>query len=304
MIKQDLNIELKDITLIGNQYISENPVGVLMIIHGMAEHRKRYDDFATFMANNGYITIIYDQRGHGDTAGSLENVGYMSDIDNFNVLVEDAKCVNDKIRELYPSLPIYLLGHSMGSFVSQRYIELYGKTINGVVLSGSNYVKGLLFSMGRTLAKLVVTFKGRKHKSKLLDKMSFGSYNKAFKPNRTQFDWLSENEENVDKYIADEYCGGLFTCSYFMDLLGGFKNIIKNFEIVPSELPIFIIAGSMDPVGNASKGPNKLYENYLKDGMNDVEKKLYEGKRHEILNESNKEEVYNDVLSWIQKHNK
>lgn len=300
MSKQYIYVTKDDVKLYGDEYEPQGEVkAVLLIVHGMAEHRKRYADFANFLADNGIKVYAYDQRGHGQTAGSLDNVGYMSDVDNFKALVEDVNSVILDIKEKNPGKKVFLLGHSMGSFISQRYSELYGSNVDGVILSGTNYVKGALFRMGRVIASIITSCKGRKYRSKFLDNLSFGSYNKKFKPNRTTYDWLSVNEENVDKYIADEYCGTLFTCSFFKDLLQGFKDISSDVDLIRSDLPIYLIAGSLDPVGNASKGPKKLFKEYGKKGIKDLEIKLYEGKRHEILNEDNKQEVYEDVYNWL-----
>ena len=303
-MKEAISIKLQDVTLYGDKYIPASVAkGTIEIIHGMAEHRKRYDAFASFLATQGYITYIYDQRGHGETAGSIENVGYMSDIDNFKVLVDDARIVSEYIKAENPNLPIFVFGHSMGSFITQRFSELYGKTINGAILCGSNYTKSGLYSIGILIAKIITKAKGRTYHSKFVTDLSFGSYNKPFKPNRTDFDWLSVNTENVDKYIADEYCGTMFSVSYFLDLLRGFKDISSSYEVISPDLPMYLISGSDDPVGNMSKGVIKLEKALKKNFIKDVSMKLYQGKRHEILNEDNKEEVYEDVLNWINKHN-
>lgn len=291
----------ENITLYGNLFGCVNPKGIILIIHGMAEHKDRYSDFANFLANNGYLTVVYDQRGHGKTCGGTDKQGYMSDKDNFKAMVEDVKVVVDRLKEMYPNLDLHLFGHSMGSFISQRYIELYPNTIKSVILCGSNITSSALYGAGRVLAKGIVKKNGRQYKSEFLDKMSFGSYNKSFKPNRTTYDWLSVNEENVDKYIKDPYCGALFSCSYFMDLLFGFKDISDDYNKVPVELPINLIAGKFDPVGNMSKGVNKLYQVYLKNSVKDLNVKFYDG-RHEILNEKNHQEVYDDVLNWVKNH--
>lgn len=283
----------------GHIWEAEDAKAIVMLCHGMAEHIERYDNFATFLANNNYTVVGYDQRGHGKTAGSVENLGYMSDDDNFVALVEDLHETNKMVKEKYPNMKIFLLGHSMGSFVSQRYIQLYGDTIDGVVLSGSALNKGLLFSVGYKLAKHICKKHGRKYHSELMNNMSFGSYNKKFKPNRTEYDWLSRNEENVDKYIADPFCGTLFTVSFFMDMIHLFLVMGKEFDKVRKDLPIYIMSGKMDPVGSMGKATKKLYEEYKKNGVNDVELKLYPEGRHEMLNEVNKEEVYANVLAWL-----
>lgn len=198
-------------------------------------------------------------------------------------------------------LPIYLFGHSMGSFVSQRFVELHGNEIDGLILSGSNGEPIKLVTPGIWLAKLEIIMYGRRHVSKALDKLSFGGFNKTFKPNRTQYDWLCSVDSEVDKYIENEYCGFIPTSSFFYDLLRGLKKIHKdeNFKCIPKDLPIYLIAGDKDPVGVFGKGIINMYDKLKKYGVSDVNYKLYKDKRHEILNEDNKTEVMNDVLSWI-----
>lgn len=292
------------VTLYGDIFepTEEDVKGIVEVVHGMAEHRTRYEELARFLATNGFICVIYDQRGHGETCGAVENQGYMSDVDNFTSLVMDVKVVLDEIKKLYPNKKTFILGHSMGSFVLQRFMEMYKDEVDGVILSGSNYTKSLLYKIGAVLAKSIVKKHGRKFVSDTLINMSFGSYNKAFKPNRTEYDWLSTNTENVDKYIADPYCGYPFTASYFMDLIVGFNSISKEYKKMNLDTPVYIFSGANDPVGNMSKGITKLYKKYKKLGIKDLSFKLYENGRHEMLNETNKGEVFNDVLEWLDKH--
>lgn len=301
MSKIDFELALSHEGLIkGFIWKEESPTkGIVLICHGMAEHINRYDDFATFLSKNGYIVYGHDQRGHGMSLKSMADMGYMSDIDNFKILVSDVREMVNYISDKHPNLPIYLLGHSMGSFVSQRYIELFGTTINGCILSGSTLNKGLLINTGHFIAKTIVKFKGRRYRSKLLNNLSFGAYNKAFEPTRTNFDWLSRDEKMVDAYVNDEYCGQIFTASFFKDLLQGFKDIYRNIEIIPNDLPVLIFSGDKDPVGNAGKNVTKLYDKLVQTGIKDIQFKLYPDGRHEMLNEINRREVYNDVLNWL-----
>ncbi|EKN41995.1 hydrolase, alpha/beta fold family protein, partial [Clostridium botulinum CFSAN001627] len=227
--------------------------------------------------------------------------------DGFMSMVEDVHTLNTIIKEENKGLPVFLLGHSMGSFISQRYIQLYGQELNGVILVGTNGNQGYLINMGILVAKLEMRFKGRRHKSNLLNNLSFGGYNKKFEPNRTEFDWLTRDEKEVDKYIKNEYCGTIFPTSFYHDFLKGLKSIWKeeNKNKIPINLPIFIIAGDKDPVGNFGKGILNLYNFYKSIGVVDVNYKLYKEGRHEILNEINKREVFQDVLNWIDsKYNK
>jgi len=276
--------------------------GILLICHGMAEHIKRYDGFATFLSKNNFIVIGYDQRGHGMTLNSMDDMGYMSDVDNFEAMIGDLYGVSDYAKQTYPTLPLIVMGHSMGSFILQRFIELYGPSIQGAIFSGSALNKGFLIHAGHTMAAIITKVKGRRYRSKLIDSMSLGPFNKPFRPNRTKVDWLSRDEKEVDKYVADSYCGKLFTVSYFLDMTKCFMVINKNYEIILQDLPIYLFSGAMDPVGGCGKLSTKLYQKFLKIGIKDVTFKLYPEGRHEMLNEINKLEVYQDVLTWLEAH--
>ncbi len=275
---------------------------IIVICHGMAEHIKRYDNFAKFLSSNNIIVLGYDQRGHGETLTTQEDMGYMSDIDNFEAMIGDLLSIVNYAKQLFTKLPIYIIGHSMGSFILQRYIQLYGNSINGAILSGSALNKGLLIDVGYFLACLITKFRGRRYRSKLMDKLSLGPFNKPFKPNRTSVDWLSRDEKVVDKYVEDPLCGKLFTVSYFLDLTKNFKNLNRNYELIPKNLPILMFSGSNDPVGGCGKTVTKLHNKLKQIGITDLTFKLYEGGRHEMLNEINKEEVYEDIKKWLKQH--
>lgn len=292
----------QDTLLQGVIYTPESAAkGILVICHGMAEHIKRYDHFSTFLAKNNIIVLGYDQRGHGETLTSLEDIGYMSDVDNFEAMIGDLYSVVKYAQQLNPELPVFVLGHSMGSFILQRYIQLYANSINGAIISGSALNKGLLINVGHILAYIITKIKGRRYRSKLMDNLSLAPFNKPFKPNRTKVDWLSRDEAVVDKYINDPLCGKLFTVSYFLDLTKNFKNINRNYELIPNDLPIFILSGANDPVGGLGKAVTKLHQKLLEVGISDLSFKLYPEGRHEMLNELNKEEVYQDIISWLIK---
>ena len=291
------------VTLKGFIYEPEQQIqGIVQICHGMAEHIKRYDDFMQYLCDNNFVVVGYDQRGHGMTAGSVENCGYMDDYDNIEVLVHDVHKVNQYIKELYPNLPIFLLGHSMGSFISQRYVELYDNEIDGLILSGSSYNDGFIIKMVNMLASLITKIKGRKHVSHLINNLSLGSYNKKFKNAKTEVDWLSREEGNNQKYVEDEYCGMIFSVSYFKDLTKTFTLICNDLELINNDLPIYIMSGDMDPVGEFGKGTTKLFNKLKGVGVTDLTLKLYKDGRHEMLNEINKDEVYANILQWILEH--
>ena len=285
---------------------NKNPIGIVQISHGMSETAIRYEYFAKNLTDNGYIVYINDHRGHGLTAKTIDNVGYLADSDGFTYLVEDINTLTNIIKEENEDLPIFLFGHSMGSFASQRYIMEYSNNIDGLILSGSNGKHGFILNIAEKIINYEIKRKGRLHRSKALDSLIFGGNNKKFKSPRTEFDWLSRDEKEVDKYIEDPFCGVLFTCGFFYDFIKGLQEIEdkENLKKVPLDLPIYIMSGDKDPIGKNGKGVLRLRDRYIKLGVKDVLCKLYEGGRHEMLNETNKDEVIRDILNWINEKNK
>ncbi|BBE31424.1 alpha/beta hydrolase [Tepiditoga spiralis] len=281
--------------------LNNNPKIIIQISHGMAEHKDRYSDFAKILINQGMVVYANDHRGHGKTAKNEDELGYFDDNNGWDKVVEDMHELTLKIKNDYPETPIVLLGHSMGSFLTRTYIQKFGNEINGVILSGTTYSSNLKTTFGLIVTKREIKKIGKKGKSYKLDKLSFGSFNKQFQPNKTEFDWLSRDEENVKKYIDDPHCGFVCTAGFFKDLLYGIS-IINNIEYVkntPKELPIFIISGEKDPVGENTKGVLKVLNLFKKAGLKNVKHKFYKDARHEILNEINKNEVYSDIINWL-----
>ncbi|MGL5693609.1 MAG: lysophospholipase [Peptostreptococcaceae bacterium] len=282
-----------------------SPKGVVQISHGMSETAKRYEYFANQLTSNGYIVYIHDHRGHGLSAKSIDNVGYLAEEDGFGYLVDDINTLSEIIKNENKELPLYLFGHSMGSFASQRYIMEHSHNIEGLILSGSNGKHGSILKIAEKIIKVNINKNGRRHRSKMIDKLIFGGNNKKFKNPRTEFDWLSRDEKEVDKYIEDPFCGVLFTTGFFYDFIKGLQEIEDkdNLKKVPLDLPIFILSGDKDPVGKNGKGVLNLRDRYVNVGVKNVSCKLYEDGRHEMLNEINKDEVINDVLMWLDEIN-
>lgn len=273
---------------------------IVQIAHGMAETAIRYKRFAKTLTQEGFLVTANDHRGHGNSANSIEELGRWGS-NGFEGCVQDLFQINQQIYKKYQK-PIILFGHSMGSFMAQRYIQEYGDTVDGAILCGSNGKKSkFLINSGLTLARLERFIYDADRKSELLNKMSFGQYNTAFKPTKTEFDWLSRDEKEVQKYIKDPYCGTIFPTQFYIDFLKGLKEISKkrNLKRVPKDLPIFIISGSKDPVGENGSGVQRLYESYKANNMRDVKIKLYQDARHELLNEINQKEVTNDIIAWL-----
>ncbi len=284
---------------IGNDYR-----GILQIAHGKAEHAGRYQDIASVLCKMGFIVYANDHRGHGKTAGGLENLGYIGEQKNWETLVKDLFYLTQFIKKEHPRLPIFMLGHSMGSFLVRSYLPDYGNQLSGAILSGTAGDPGILAVIGKLLALVICNAKGKKYRSKLLHDLTFGSNNKKIKNPRTEYDWLSRDKNIVDEYIKDDYCGGVFTASFFYELADGLLKInkMKNYYKVPEELPILLISGTEDPVGKYTKGVIEVYQNFRKAGSEDIRHKLYRNARHEVLNETNKEEVYRDIIAWLVKY--
>ncbi len=269
--------------------------GVVKIAHGMVEHSARYDDFAQFLNQHGYIVVMNDHRGHGLTA-EKDSLGY-EEGDMFGNNVKDQLAILDHCRNKY-NLPLYMMGHSYGSFVVQAVIEQH-PSVNGFVLCGSNYIKGVSYTACSVIAKGMCRHKGGRYPAELIAKLSFGSYEKKF-PGKNN--WLNRDENEVAKYNNDELCSYTCSANFYRTFMAGISKLYdkQSYSAINTDTPILLIAGSDDPVGNYGKGVAKLQKFYTdKVGVQDVTMHLYDGARHEILNETNKSQVYNDVLSWL-----
>ncbi len=281
-------------------YVWENPspIAWVHICHGMAEHALRYADFAQQLVSAGYSVVAHNHRGHGPA--NQHQLGHYADENGWNKVVEDVNTVRTQLTE--PHVPYYLFGHSMGSFIAQAYLTTQPADIAGLILSGSKLESSLITFAGGLAAKLERMRKGQQATSALLDGLSFGSFNKAFKPCRTEYDWLSRDTDQVDKYINDPYCG--FSCStqLWVDLLGGLNRLYQaqSLSKIQQDLPILMLGGDQDPVGEQGKALPKLSEAYRKAGQKDVTLKLYAQGRHEMLNEINRQDVIGDILQWLE----
>lgn len=277
----------------------EDVKAVFQITHGMAEHSARYDRFAEFLVEHGYAVFINDHLGHGKSIAGEEELGYFGKENGRDALVNDVKTLTEIAKKEFPGKPIILFGHSMGSFVARKYCAMYGDNIDAAIFcgtSGANPGAGI----GAALASFVAKEKGDHHRSHMLNSLAFGSYNKHFEPARTDFDWLTRDEKIVDLYVADPLCGFRFTDPGYHELFKILQDVSgkKWYRSVPYILPMLVISGEEDPVGNYGKGVREVFHGLKKSGHSDVTLKLYPGDRHEILNELDKEEVYQDILNW------
>ncbi len=274
---------------------------IFQIVHGMAEHGERYEEFARFLCSKGFAVLADDHVGHGKSVKSDKDLGYFGESGGWDAFVEDEKALTELIKKEMPGLPIIFFGHSMGSFIAREYLRRYGndEAIKGGIIcgtSGKNPAAAIAIILAGTVAKA----KGSRHRSEFINKMAFGPYNNKIKNPRTPFDWLTTDDEIVDKYIADNYCGFLFTAAGYKDLFTILNTVSGKdwFAGVPDNLPLLITAGEEDPVGQYGKGIRQVYNDLKAASKNDVTLKLYPGMRHEILNEKNKETVFEDIAAW------
>ena len=283
--------------------------GVVQIIHGMAEYAERYAPFAKFLNAHGFLVCADDHLGHGKSVKSLEDLGWFNKQRSTDIVIADIRALQLEVKKQTEGLPYFILGHSMGSFFCRKYISLYGKDFDGAVIMGSGFKSKTTLNSALFLVRLNALFCGWRNRSNFIKNLAFGSYNKKFKPVRTENDWLSENPENVDAYEADELCGVPFTNNGYAILFGIIKQACssKTIKAVPKNLPVYFVAGADDPVGDYGKGVIKAKDKFVKAGIKDVSLTLYENSRHEILNDNCKERVYEDVLKFINgcigKHN-
>ena len=277
------------------------PRAIVQIIHGIAEYIDRYDEFMSFLADNGIIAVGTDHLGHGKSIESEEQTGFFAYDNGWDYVVRDEEVLRLAMHENYPELPIIVFGHSMGSFMARTLLIRYPDAFNAAIISGTGNQGAALVNGGLFMGNLVTGLKGAHHYSKFLNNLAFGSYNKIYDNPKTEYDWLSRDEANVQKYIDDPLCGFIPSCSLFRDMMTGVKFITnkKNLTAMNKDMPVYFMSGDMDPVGECGKGVQKAYNNFLEAGMKDVSINLYPGGRHEMLNEINKDEVYTDILAWL-----
>lgn len=290
------------------------PRAVVQLVHGMAEHSARYARFAQALTGAGYAVVADDHRGHGRTIGAASPQGHTHDEDGWTAVLADLDLVRDDIDATFPDLPVILMGHSWGSLLVRGWVARHGQDVTpapaaryplaGLIIMGTAPDPGLTGTVGLALAKAQVRLHGRSRPSELLNRLSFATSTKGIEPLRTESDWLSRDEAEVDAYIADPWCG--FTCSagFFRDLTTAALLVNRRaaFEAVPADLPVLVISGEADPVGGWGKGVRKVAAGLERAGVRDLTLRLYPGARHELLNETNRDEVTADLLSWIGQH--
>ncbi len=305
MIQRDFTFRAPDATEIYvYRWLPETRAkAAINISHGMAETAVRYERFASMLTINGYAVYAADQRGHGKTIKDPAHAGEAG-ADPFRRMLEDLHQLSGIISQEIPSVPLFVFGHSMGSFLAQGYIARWGGELKGAILSGAAGPADFMALIGQGVAYLEKLRVGATGRSNLLNTLSFGSFNKQFQPARTAFDWLSRDEKEVDKYVADPFCGGIFPAAFFFELVKFLRQIHNPDQLIkiPKDLPLYFFSGAKDPVGANTVGVKKVIQIYQELGIADLSLKFYEDGRHEMLNETNRETVIADVIKWLDAH--
>lgn len=275
---------------------------VLQIAHGMLEFIDRYDDFARFLCTKGIAVVGNDHLGHGTSVFSEEDWGYMGD-NGFECLVADMKKVQKHFKQRFPEVPYFILGHSMGSFAVRYFISKYRKGVDGAIIMGTGYHPTPLSVGGQLLTRIMARVKGWRYRSALVTKIAFSGYNKKIKPERTPADWITRDEEIVDIYMNEPRCQFMFTLNAYFEMFKGIQFITdkENIARVRRNLPMLFISGDADPVGGYGKGVHKIYDMFEETGHKNMDIILYDEARHEVLNEINRHDVYDDLYNWLNK---
>lgn len=279
------------------------PKAIVQISHGMCEHVERYHEFISFLAANGYAVAAHDHLGHGKTAGSPDNYGFFAEENGAKCVLQDLQQMNTIVHQQFPHLPVFLLGHSMGSFFARLFCAVYPKNIAGLLLSGTaGPTAGV--DAGILLTEFLCKTKGPRYVSAAVNKIAFGKYLSKIKNPKTPYDWISRDERIIADYQKDPACTFSFTVSAFHEMFRVLRAVSSKqwAEKIPASMPVFLFSGDADPVGNYGKGVIEVEKMLKEAGLKDVELVLYANGRHEMLNELNRTKVYRDVLDWLNQH--
>ena len=287
-----------------DEWIPEGEVkAVLQICHGMTEYINRYDEFACFLNGYGIYVTGHDHLGHGESVQGKDDYGYFHVKKGNQYVIGDIHKLRGITMRKYPEVPYFILGHSMGSFLVRQYLTMYGNGLAGAIIMGTGHHGTLELNLGLAICRAAALVKGWKYRSRVINNLSFGGYNRSFKNDPSGATWLSANVENCERYAADPLCSFQFTVNGYYQMFKGMKVLAKkeSMERIPKKLPVLFAAGTDDPVGDFGRSVRYVYGKYRSAGMQDVKIRLYKGDRHEILNETDRQQVYSDLYRWMRK---
>lgn len=284
----------------------EDYKGIIQISHGMIEHIGRYEETAGYLAKKGYIVVGHDHLGHGQTVVSEDELGYFPGEQPSRLLVEDLHQITLEMKKRFPKLPFFLLGHSMGSLLARRYIMTYGNELDGVLILGTGRMNWFVLQFGKLFVKFLTWIKGEKYHSPVVEFIIFGAYNNRFGEDRFGKEWLTKDEKLKEAYVSDAKCQFTFSLNGIRMLIDTVLFIQKkeNMKKIPLALPIIFMAGTEDPFGEYGRGVNGIYEAYQKLGLTDVKIQMYDNDRHEILHETDREDVCENIVKWLDCHSR
>ncbi len=285
------------------RYIPDGDIkAVLQIAHGMIEFIDRYENFAQYLSSKGILVTGNDHLGHGGSVKSKDDWGYFGDNGN-ELVLKDMYELTRITKELYPGKPYFLLGHSMGSFYARQYLCFHGDELKGAIIMGTGHESLGTVKAGMFMCKLIAAFKGWRYRSNFVNQAAFGAYNKHFEPAKTRADWLTKDENVVNWYVNEPRCNFVFTLNGFYSMFQGISNLhdTKLLNMIPKDLPIFFVSGEEDSVGTFGKEVKLAVDSLKQVGINNIDLKLYPNDRHEILNETDRDTVYEDLYNWIEK---
>lgn len=274
---------------------------VLQICHGMVEYIDRYNDFAQYLAERGVCVVGHDHLGHGRSVQSEEHLGFFHESHGNQYVITDIHKLRRMTEQDYAGVPYFMMGHSMGSFLLRQYLTMRAEGLAGAIIMGTGYMPYGLLAAGQMVCRSIAAVKGWQYRSEFVNQLGMGGYNKQFEPGESTKDWITSDEEMRKKYEADPLCSFIFTVNGYYQMFEGMKTLTKKsaMDKIPGSLPVFFVSGAEDPVGSNGEGVARVFHKYEQAGIQDVEMKLYPKGRHEILNESNREQVYEDLYQWI-----
>ncbi|MFG6384014.1 MAG: lysophospholipase [Lachnospiraceae bacterium] len=275
---------------------------ILQISHGMVEYVERYDEFAKYLTQQGILVVGNDHLGHGESVKSQELWGYFAPNNGSNIVIKDLNRLRAIIQKEYPEIPYFMLGHSMGSFLLRKYLSIYGVGLQGAIIMGTGTQPDAAVKFGKVVCKFLAIFRGWKYRSRFINRLAFAGNEKRFRKENLSHSFLTKDKKIIDAYNKEPKCNFIFTLNGFYNLFDTihYINQSQNINAIPKNLPLFLVSGEEDPVGNYGVGVKTAYEAYKRAGIKDINWKLYPTDRHEILNETDKDKVYKDIYQWIE----